>query len=94
MAEIATEAIRYGTDGHQIAGDRRELPLKLPSKLRAHATGEYWRRPPRHCPRVAVRMTTRDLLLTAGDADTQEIHNATMKIALFRQLSQIPALAS
>jgi hypothetical protein len=39
-------------------------------------------------------MTTRDLPLTAGDLDTQEIHNATMKIALFRQLSQIQVLAS
>jgi hypothetical protein len=39
-------------------------------------------------------MTTRDLPLTAGDLGTQEIHNATMKIALFRQLSQIQVLTS
>jgi hypothetical protein len=94
MAQIATEAIHRGTDSYQFMRDRLELPLKLPSKLPIHDNRRVLApaTSPRPCP--AAQMTARDLSLTTGDPCTQEIHNATMKIALFRQLSQIPVLAS
>jgi hypothetical protein len=72
----------------------RAIAWNCRPNLRCTTTGGYWRCPP-HCGAcAAAQMTTRDLPLTAGDLDTQEIHNATMKIALFRQLSQIQVLAS
>jgi hypothetical protein len=94
MAQFATDAIHRGADCHQFARDRLELPLKLPAKPPAHDNRRVLALPAPLRRIAAAQMTTRDLPLTAGDLDTQKIHNATMKIALFRQLSQIQVLAS